>query len=223
MRHLALILFTGGYAFAQLSPITATVVSTEERFLPDGTPKAITTTQQYYRDAAGRTRTDSDGRAEIVDPVKGTTITLDLKSQIATVSAQTAGAATTAPATQPTATTATTVAARRVATIQKPTQKLGSQTIDGVTASGFRSELIMPPGSGGNIQPKRIINELWRSDTLHIPVRISTTESDILASGDRMTRRLTRAYQNISTPATLDPSLFAVPSGFQLVNSGKGN
>ncbi len=217
MRSIPTLFVLSRCALAQFSPVTATLVSTDERFLANGTSKVTTTSQDYRRDAAGRTRTASDVQAVIFDPATRTKIILDLKAQVATVQPEPAAAP--GPAATAGVSAASPTAGGRPASIHKPILSLGRQNVAGVPATGFRAEVVMPPGAAGNIQPLRVVSELWRSDDLQIPVKTSTTESNILMSGDRVTRRRTQSYVNIATPSQMDPSLFAIPPGFQVVNS----
>ena len=228
MRILSAIILVAGAAIAQQNngvvPLTAVIVTQSQLIRPDGISIGNTTQKFYYRDGAGRTRTQQGNRVTIFDPVAKKTIILDLAKQTAFVASAAAP-----PQSGSRQSTMVGVASagippfRGPAPQQKPIVKLGQTTISGVTAAGYRSEMILPPGSAGNIQPMRHVSELWHSAALGIPVETSTTDSEILITGDRMAKQVTETWQSIDSSVNLDPSLFAVPAGFTVTGAASGN
>lgn len=154
----------------------------------------------------------------ISDPRTRTVITLDLNAQVARVSGGGKAAATGAPAAD-VAVAPSGPAGTRPRPSQKPVVNLGTQTIGGIQATGFRGEAIAPPGAVGNILPMRTVSEMWRSDALRIPVLVKTTESFGQMTGDRVTREHVESYTDVITDSAPDPSLFEVPPGFQVLDS----
>jgi hypothetical protein len=87
-------------------------------------------------------------------------------------------------------------------------ESLGTRVIEGVSAEGRRSTVTIPAGEIGNVAPIQIIDEIWYSTELDVPVMTSHHDP---RSGDTV-YRLTKI--NRSEPAR---SLFEVPSDYQIV------
>src|SRR5215472_7231185 len=85
------------------------------------------------------------------------------------------------------------------------TQNLGTQTINGVTATGTQVTRTIPAGTIGNTQPIQIVRVTWTSTALEIPVQITLSDP----------RSGTTAV-NLTNIVMTEPnaSLFAVPSGY---------
>jgi hypothetical protein len=90
-------------------------------------------------------------------------------------------------------------------------EDLGSQTMEGVNATGSRSTTTIPAGAIGNVQPIKIVAEQWFSPDLQ--VLVMTKYSDP-RSGETTYR-----LQNI-VRAEPDRSLFTVPPDYTLKESG---
>ncbi|MCU1274571.1 MAG: hypothetical protein JWO48_2002 [Bryobacterales bacterium] len=89
------------------------------------------------------------------------------------------------------------------------TQKegLGTQTVNGLSATGTRSTETIPAGAIGNQQPLQIIRETWISTDLKVPVLIKTSDPRF----GNMTMQLSNIVQ-----AEPDASLFQIPSGYMV-------
>jgi hypothetical protein len=95
---------------------------------------------------------------------------------------------------------------------QVSTENLGSQTFEGVFATGVRTTRTIPAGEIGNEQPIRIVTEVWTSADLKTIVYSKRSDPRI----GEQTFKLT----NI-TRAEPDPSLFTVPADFQVVDGSQ--
>jgi hypothetical protein len=95
---------------------------------------------------------------------------------------------------------------------QVTTEDLGSQTMQGVYATGVRTTRTIPAGEIGNEQPIRIVTEVWTSPDLKTVVYSKRTDPRM----GEQTFQLT----NISRSEP-DPSLFTVPSDFKVVDGLK--
>ena len=94
---------------------------------------------------------------------------------------------------------------------QVQTDNLGTQTVNGVSATGMRRTETIPAGAIGNQQPIQIVRETWISTDLKVPVMIKSTDPRF---GD-MVMQLTNIVQ-----AEPDASLFQVPSGYSIKTGG---
>jgi hypothetical protein len=88
---------------------------------------------------------------------------------------------------------------------QVQTETLGTQTVNGVSATGTRTTETIPAGAIGNQQPIQIVRETWVSTDLKVPVMIKSTDPRF----GNMTMQLTNIAQ-----AEPDASLFQIPSGY---------
>jgi len=88
---------------------------------------------------------------------------------------------------------------------QVQTDDLGTQTINGLVATGTRVTETVPAGAIGNQQPIQIVRETWISTALKVPVQIKTTDPRF----GNTTMQLTGVVQ-----AEPDPSLFQVPADY---------
>ena len=89
------------------------------------------------------------------------------------------------------------------------TESLGSQTIEGVSATGVRTTRTIPAGQIGNERPISIVTEVWTSPDLK--TIISSKRED-----PRMGEQ-TFKLSNI-VRAEPDASLFTVPSDFKMID-----
>jgi hypothetical protein len=85
------------------------------------------------------------------------------------------------------------------------TESLGTQTVEGVPATGTRTTRTIPAGEIGNERPIEITSEVWISSELQMVVMSKRTDPRIGETVYKLT--------NIQR-AEPDPSLFQVPSGF---------
>jgi len=90
---------------------------------------------------------------------------------------------------------------------QVQTEDLGTQVINGLSATGTRTTRTIPAGEMGNQQPIRIVREAWVSTDLKVPVLIKTSDPRFGTTTMQMTD-IVRAEP--------DASLFQVPSGYKV-------
>ena len=96
---------------------------------------------------------------------------------------------------------------------QVQTDNLGTQTINGVSATGTRRTETIPAGAIGNQQPIQIVRETWISTDLKVPVMIKSSDPRF---GD-MVMQLTGIAQ-----AEPDAVLFQIPSGYTIKDRPAG-
>ena len=207
------------------APYSAEEVTERVRTLADGTH--ITqppTTTRIYRDSAGRTRTERpappsatpgpDGAQAmmvvITDPVAHLIYTLHASDKVARRQNLVG------PGRQPSLRRASSPAAPAQGTSagegpQTTVEKLGVQTIEGVTAEGTRRTTTWPVGSRGNDQPITGVSETWRSPELKVVV-LSTDR-------DPLSGETTRKLINI-VRGEPDPALFQPPPDYTIVPQG---
>lgn len=182
----------------------------------------------YYRDSAGRVRTESPlhlgGRgsargwqvqiARIEDPVSGLQYIVDADNHMAyrfpfapcahpeeTQAANPARAASGSPPKSP---------ADSGAGIRRSQESLGTQMIEGVYAQGFRTTTVFPVGLFGNDRPITRTCEVWHA--------VENLGNNLLSqcADPRLGLSITR-MTNISR-AEPDPALFQVPAGYRIVD-----
>ena len=90
-------------------------------------------------------------------------------------------------------------------------EELGTQTVEGVAATGTRTTTTIAAGAIGNLQPIKVVSEQWFSTDLQ--VLVLTKHSDP-RSGDT-TYRLVNIVR-----AEPDRSLFTVPPDYTIKGSG---
>ena len=96
---------------------------------------------------------------------------------------------------------------------QVQTEDLGTQTINGLAATGTRVTTTIPAGAIGNTQPIQTVKETWISTALKVPVQIKTTDPRL----GKSTVQLTNVVQ--SEP---DPALFQVPPDYTVTDRPAG-
>lgn len=196
------------------APFSGKEVTTETQTLADGTHIQHTITAQFYRDAQGRTRVERTFSSvgpwagegprtviDIVDPVAG--VAYNLNPEKLTAMKMTLPAPRTA---QGQATGTAGPSARiRANSIAAVKTDLGTQTIQGLPATGTRSTRSIAVGEIGNDQALTVTDERWYSpdlqinlQTKHIDPRMGETDAE---------------FQNITRTAP-DASLFAPPSNY---------
>ncbi len=153
--------------------------------LEDGTRIDTTATSLFYRDAAGRRRTETDGIIDISDPAgTHTGIRLNAATMTAQKRAETYVAPDPAPAhaAGPAVVTEPAVKHKKTPNPMVPPQRPGSQaqvttldlgtrTINGVSAHGTRTALTIPAGGIGNDRDIHVTKETWMSNDLRILVK----------------------------------------------------
>jgi hypothetical protein len=212
-----------------IRPVTGSPVSaTEERHtvqtLGDGTNLENSSSNLFYRDSQGRTRSEqtTQGKTAILiyDPVAGFTARLDPVARTA-VRSNLPGMASTGTLS---AGSGTLLQARDAAggLLQSATlpgddqevnrEDLGTLNQNGVAAQGTRTTLTIPLGKIGNDRPIRVVNERWFSADLQMVVKSINSDP----------RFGTTTYQltNIGR-ANPDASLFQIPSDYS-VSEGSG-
>jgi hypothetical protein len=95
--------------------------------------------------------------------------------------------------------------------LEANTESLGSQTMEGVVATGVRTTRSIPAGQVGNDRPINIVTEVWTSTDLKTIVSSKRNDPRM----GEQTFRLTNIVR-----AEPDSSLFAVPSDFKIIDGG---
>lgn len=209
-------------------PYSAEEVSQQTQILPDGTRVVRSSYSGYfYRDSAGRTRTEqrlpepqimkqvgTPVVPEIFDPVEGCIYYLDAANRVAhrvdlpqPVKELTPPQGLVFPMAGPVMVLAKS-GEGAVAPPESATESLGTQTIDGISIRGTRTTTTYPAGSMGNDRPIAATVENWISPELNAV--ISSKISDP-RQGERI-----QTLGNISR-AEPDAALFQVPRGYRVV------
>lgn len=187
------------------APYSAVQTVHTEQILTDGNQIVRDQSTKVYRDSQGRVRmertfTPEGGTARttvaIFDPVSGSSFVLDPEKMTAVKSA--------VPNRRPD------WANRRTShpnNQQRQKVSLGTQTMNGLAATGERMTQTIPVGAIGNTEALQIVREVWTSVDLKIPVMIKTSDPRFGTT----TMQLTNVTQ--SEP---DASLFAVPSSYSV-------
>jgi hypothetical protein len=217
------------------APFSAHEVNDSVQTLADGNRITRTTESQLYRDNQGRMRREVSftpppgvtGNQKhtvitIDDPVSGVTYSLEAEQHIARKLIR--------PTPQDDAMFRAKLMAESKAQAGAPanvifykagkenggqsaTEDLGSQVIEGVTATGTRVTTTIPAGAIGNEQPIRIVSERWYSPDLQTVVLSKLNDPRI----GETTHKL--ANINRSEP---DASLFQVPAGYTIQDPKPG-
>lgn len=211
------------------APYTADVVTESTQTLADGSHIRQSSTTHVARDSSGRTRRETSlaglralGNSAnlpsvvfINDPVAGANYALNPANKTANKStfAMGRGRGGNGPAPQqamprPAMGRPAGRAGRANAQNQNvKTESLGTQVIEGVTAQGTRTTLMIPAGQMGNENPVTIVNERWYSADLQTVVLSRHSDP---RTGESVTR-----VTNLSR-AEPPPTLFQVPSDFKV-------
>ncbi len=91
-------------------------------------------------------------------------------------------------------------------------EDLGTQTINGLAATGTRTTRTIPAGAVGNAQPIQTVREVWISTALKVPVMIKSSDPRFGTSVTQLT--------NI-TQAEPDAALFQVPAGYTVTQRAR--
>ena len=92
------------------------------------------------------------------------------------------------------------------------TESLGTQTIEGIAATGVRTTRTIPAGQIGNERPISIVTEVWTSPDLKT---IVSSKREDPRMGEQ-TFKLTNIVRGEP-----DASLFTVPADFKMIDGGK--
>src|SRR6266851_1717349 len=225
------------------APYSATINNESIQTLADGNRIVQANTGTVSRDSQGRTRQDAALPAIgnlsaasaphlvfIQDPVAGTSYTLNLTDKTAwknptpppgiggpgasvasgTFFIQTGGGVPPLAPPPPPMIALT----KHLATDEQPeanTESFGSQTMEGVVVNGVRTTRTIPAGQVGNDRLISIVTEVWTSTDLRTIVSSKRNDPRM----GEQTFRLTNIVR-----AEHDPSLFAVPSDFKIIDGG---
>ena len=203
------------------APYSAVETRTETQILPDGNTIQHTRTTNVARDSQGRVRVETTGlrrgpnaqngtgtpvtHVTISDPVAKVVREIDTEHKTVREMAVHAPPAGQGRGPRP----------QRQAPPADPnmkTENLGSQVVNGETATGTRITHTIPAGAEGNARQIQSVHETWMSADLKVPVMIKTTDP----------RRGTTVTQlsNINR-AEPDSTLFQIPAGYA-VRTGPG-
>jgi hypothetical protein len=210
----------GPHQVVKGAPFSATTNIETTNTLADGTHIDRKSPGAVYRDSMGRTRHEENLAAigpvavgqksgqfvMIHDPVAGTHVVLDPSTKTARQMPAHTGGGNGSPDARP--------GRREKADAANVTKvSLGTQTIEGVVATGERITRTIPAGEIGNDKPLQIVTERWFSNDLQVVVKSTHTDP----------RWGTSTYQltNISRtePAA---SLFQVPADYAVTQGGGG-
>ncbi|HTI38186.1 MAG TPA: hypothetical protein VL484_11525 [Vicinamibacterales bacterium] len=218
------------------APYSAQTVTETAQTLGDGNRISRRVTGRVYRDGAGRIRREEDRQdgsvgISIVDPIAGASYRLDPETRIAWKTPLTAVVSLMKSASdneQQRAELERGVAEKREAiaragasggyviarenTLEKMSEgSLEHRTIDGIAVEGRSMTKTIPAGEIGNERPITIVNEQWTSPDLK--VLVMTHHSDPRTGESRY--QLTNIVRGEP-----DATLFAVPAGYEIRESG---
>jgi hypothetical protein len=188
------------------APYSAVEITTIQQKLGDGNQISRTNQSKVYRDSTGRVRiehsftppnaTAAQTRVTIFDPVAGSSYTLNPSTsqavKMALPQARTAKAGQQG-------------MRNHLGGSDVVTTDLGTQTVNGVVATGTRTTRTIPAGAIGNAQAIQIVREVWISTALKVPVEIKTTDP-----------RFGSTTMDVTNIVQTEPSadLFVVPSNY---------
>jgi len=196
------------------APYSATETLQRQQTLSNGNQISTKEQSNVYRDSQGRIRTEetitppaSSGKAPytvvtIFDPVGGNRYVLNSSTMVAYQSplpparpASGGSASAPAPSARP----------------NETTTNLGTQTINGVTATGTQLTETIPAGAIGNAQAIQVVRISWISTELKVPVQIKTTDP-----------RYGNTDMELTNVVEVEPSssLFVVPAGYTTQQGG---
>ncbi len=198
------------------APFSAVQMTTHQQTLANGNVIQQQETTNLFRDSQGRVReemtwTGANGQGSrtavtISDPVAQ--VVRRLNPQSKTVSEM--------PMRQPPAGGASARVAGgqrlREGSANLVKEDLGTQTVNGVTATGTRVTRTIPAGAMGNAQSIQIMRETWVSSDLKVPVMVKTSDPRFGTTVTQVTD-ITRAEP--------DAALFQTPAGYT-VSQGRG-
>ena len=203
-------------------PYSAVAVTHSEQVYGDGLRIEHTNKTALYRDEQGRTRTDSDNgsHVNILDPIQGLNINLEVLPKLATKAIMVnARKNTFNRPSQGLPSPFETAQLQAKRTPGAVAEDLGKQTINGVPALGARVVNTIPFGKLGNDREFKIVYERWVSQDLQVLVKTVTT--------DPREGTITYELTNISRFPP-DPRLFEIPAEYTVTvvdrnqNGGRG-
>jgi hypothetical protein len=191
------------------APYSAVETREFSQTLPGGNVIQKQEQSKVSRDSEGRVRSESGNNVTIFDPVAGNSTRLDSQKLIAVQSALPPQRTGNHPA------HANAAHQRGPAGATFQTEDLGTQTINGLVATGTRVTETIPAGAIGNQQPLVVTRTTWVSTELKVPVQITSSDPRFGTS----TMNLTGV-----TREEPDAALFKVPSGYAVTtgNSWRG-
>jgi hypothetical protein len=207
------------------APYSALQENTQSQTLADGTHiESRQQTYQFYRDSQGRQRTEfkqhyfdpTGAQVEflvsifITDPVDCVTYSLDASTHVALRHTYPPNEMT--PAELSNAVKQLTHATPNELRHETSTERLGTDTIEGLLVEGKRETTTYPVGSQGNDRPIVVTLEIWTSKAPQL--RVLSKKSDP-RSGET-TERLTNIQ--LGEPS---PTLFQVPADYQIQDPPK--
>lgn len=206
------------------APYSATQVVQSQTALADGNRITNRHQTQVYRDSQGRVRTEEtvtppadSGKQPftmitIVDPVAGTRTVLNSADMTAmqmpfVARGERRGGRPDGPPPPPRDSLPQGSGPQRTVT------NLGTQSINGVAATGRQSTEVIPAGAIGNAQPITISRVAWIANDLKVPVQIKSSDPRF----GNMEMELTNIAA--SEPS---PSFFVLPAGYTLQQGRPG-
>jgi hypothetical protein len=209
------------------APYSAQAVTQFTQTLADGNHIQRTTTASVARDSQGRTRTErslpaigalaGSGTASkavfISDPVAGTGYMLDAAHKTARQMPANRHRPPSDPSSSSAAGTPARGAMRQRSDTNVTSDDLGTQVMDGLSVQGKRRTRTISAAQAGSAKDIQVVTETWYSSDLQMVVMSKTSDPRF---GDSV-------YQvtNISR-AEPDPSLFTVPSDYQVQQGRSG-
>jgi hypothetical protein len=192
------------------APFSANLTSQSVQTLANGTQIQRQETAELARDGQGRvysqittTQPSSSGNKTfssitIYDPVAGYIYRLNPQKMTGVQS----------PIRQRTSPPTTTTPPSNSSQVQ--TTSLGTQMVNGVSATGTQVTRTIPAGTVGNTQPIQTVRVTWVSTALQIPVEITRTDP-----------RTGNSSMNLTNIVQSEPnsSLFTVPSGYTVTTA----
>jgi len=187
-------------------PVSASEVRHTEQRLLDGSRIHADETERFYRDSAGRMRTETSTGAVIFDPVAG--FTYDLTTNRKTyrrMPVSDNSVVTIAGATSRSSTRSHSWTGKEKPQSATVTEELTPQMVNGVYAKGARVTTTIPAGTIGNDGDLKVVNERWYSDDLKLLLKSSNSDP----------RFGLTTYELIDISQTApDPALFQIPQEY---------
>jgi len=209
------------------SPYSAVQVRTTQQVLANG--NTIQHQQQItlYRDSQGRTRTETtvqrqggpaSARVTVTDPVSGVMRNIDHQNRaVREMTLRQAPGRQGGASVRPGRGLNPNRQDNAPGNANIQTENLGTQTINGLLATGTRVTRTIPAGADGNAQPIQTIRETWVSEELKGtgPVMVKTSDPRYGTTVTQLTN-IVRAEP--------DPGLFQAPAGYSVtrVPMGRG-
>jgi hypothetical protein len=203
------------------APYSGLQENTHSQTLTDGTHiESKEQTYQFYRDSQGRQRTEMKGHffgptgeqveflrnIVIIDPVACIEYNLLVSEHVALRHTYALNEMT--PAGQSNAVKQAAPATREELRHETSTERLGTDTIEGVAVEGKRITTTYPVGSLGNDRPFVVTHEVWRMSLEPKLIVLSKTS-------DPRSGETTEHLTNIK-PWEPSPTLFRVPADYQI-------